>query len=111
MDHAAATAWLEQFIGKNVRIHASDGRVFGGQIKCTDKDRNVILALAYEYRAPSAHVIRKAMQHAGHASASASASVPWTNRYVGLVVVPGHHITKIEFEESTLPGQRSAVTL
>lgn len=37
MDHEQATFWLSQFIGKNLRIHASDGRVFGGQMKCTDK--------------------------------------------------------------------------
>ncbi|KAF1918676.1 hypothetical protein BDU57DRAFT_442367 [Ampelomyces quisqualis] len=107
MDNDAATLWLSQFIGKSLRIHASDGRVFGGQMKCTDKHRNVILALAHEYRAPSADVVRKAVEHSG----TASAPVPWNSRYVGLVVVPGQHITKIEFEQSTLPGQKHAVTL
>jgi hypothetical protein len=37
MDNEQATFWLSQFIGKNLRIYASDGRVFGGQMKCTDK--------------------------------------------------------------------------
>lgn len=37
MNNHEATFWLSQFIGKNLRIHASDGRVFGGQMKCTDK--------------------------------------------------------------------------
>jgi hypothetical protein len=37
MDNEQAAFWLEQFIGKNLRVHASDGRVFGGQMKCTDK--------------------------------------------------------------------------
>lgn len=37
MDNEQATFWLSQFIGKNLRIHASDGRIFGGQMKCTDK--------------------------------------------------------------------------
>jgi hypothetical protein len=180
MNNDEATFWLSQFIGKNLRIHASDGRVFGGQMKCTDKvsqaaifcfqlksrplfrssipnwkiivkesgnlkhwnivvpkillqhvipalhfmpspsiyfqildpylhcqDRNIILALAHEYRAPSAEVIRKAVEDSGNPSAS----VPWNSRYVGLVVVPGQHITKVEFEESTLPGQKNSVTL
>ncbi|KAH7349017.1 hypothetical protein BKA66DRAFT_432041 [Pyrenochaeta sp. MPI-SDFR-AT-0127] len=107
MDNEQATFWLSQFIGKNLRIHASDGRVFGGQMKCTDKDRNVILALAHEYRAPSAETIRQAVEESGNPSAS----VPWNSRYVGLIVVPGHHIKKIEFEESTVPGQKSGVTL
>jgi small nuclear ribonucleoprotein (snRNP)-like protein len=134
MNNDDATFWLAQFIGKNLRVHASDGRVFGGQMKCTDKvsrgrvisfqgrwrshldemwhtdmkkDRNIVLALAHEYRAPSADIIRKAVEETGNPSAS----VTWNSRYVGLVVVPGEHITKIEFEESTLPGQRNPVTL
>ncbi|KAF2022880.1 hypothetical protein EK21DRAFT_119301 [Setomelanomma holmii] len=107
MSNAEATFWLSQFLGKNLRVHASDGRIFGGQMKCTDKDRNIILALAHEYRAPSAEVIRKAVEESGNPSAP----VPWNSRYVGLVVVPGQHITKIEFEESTLPNQKSSVTL
>jgi hypothetical protein len=37
MDNAEATFWLSQFIGKNLRVHAEDGRIFGGQMKCTDK--------------------------------------------------------------------------
>jgi hypothetical protein len=37
--------------------------------------------------------------------------VAWNSRYVGLIVVPGQHITKIEFEESMLPGQKSTMTL
>jgi hypothetical protein len=71
------------------------------------QDRNIILALAHEYRAPSAESIRKAVEESGNPSAS----VAWNSRYVGLIVVPGQHITKVEFEESTLPGQKSTVTL
>ncbi|KAF2629249.1 hypothetical protein BU25DRAFT_337195 [Macroventuria anomochaeta] len=107
MDNEQATFWLSQFIGKNLRIHASDGRVFGGQMKCTDKDCNIILSLAYEYRAPSLEAIRKPIEESGNSSAK----VTWNSRYVGLVVVPGKHVKKIEFEESTLPGQKSGITL
>ncbi|KAH8731985.1 hypothetical protein GQ44DRAFT_735675 [Phaeosphaeriaceae sp. PMI808] len=107
MDNTEATHWLSQFIGKSLRIHTSDGRVFGGQMKCTDKDRNVILALTHEYRAPSAEVIRKAVEDSG----DPTATVAWNSRYVGLVVVPGQNITKIEFEESVLPGRNSSVVL
>ncbi|KAF1847735.1 uncharacterized protein K460DRAFT_374736 [Cucurbitaria berberidis CBS 394.84] len=105
MDHEQATFWLSQFIGKNLRIHATDGRVFGGQMKCTDKDRNIILAMAHEYRAPPIETIRKAIEESGNPSTP----VPWNSRYVGLIVVPGQHIKKIEFEESTY--QMSNVTL
>lgn len=71
------------------------------------QDRNIILALAHEYRAPSAETIRKAIEESGNPSAP----VAWNSRYVGLIVVPGEHITKIEFEESGLLGQKSSVTL
>jgi len=37
MENAEASFYLTQFIGKPLRIHVSDGRVFGGQMKCTDK--------------------------------------------------------------------------
>ncbi|KAJ4293490.1 hypothetical protein N0V90_008773 [Kalmusia sp. IMI 367209] len=107
MNNDEATSYLSQFIDKPLRIHASDGRVFGGQLKCTDKDRNIILALTYEYRAPSAEVIRKAVEESGNPSTP----VNWNSRYVGLVVIPGAHVRKIEFEESTLPGQRSGVVV
>jgi len=71
------------------------------------QDRNIILAVAHEYRAPSAETIRKAVEESGNPSAP----VAWNSRYVGLIVVPGQHVTKIEFEESTFPGQKSTVTL
>lgn len=71
------------------------------------QDRNIILALAHEYRAPSADAVRKAVEESGNPSAS----VAWNSRYVGLIVVPGQHIRKIEFEESTLPGQKNPIAL
>ncbi|KAF2871185.1 hypothetical protein BDV95DRAFT_607454 [Massariosphaeria phaeospora] len=106
MDSVEAATYLAQFIGKNLRIHTSDHRVFGGQMKCTDKDRNIILALTYEYREPAAEAIRKVVE----ASGNPSTPVNWTSRYVGLVVIPGAHVKKIEFEESA-GAQKSAVVL
>ncbi|PVI04377.1 hypothetical protein DM02DRAFT_640063 [Periconia macrospinosa] len=107
MENEQATFYITQFIGKSLRIHTSDGRVFGGQLKCTDRDRNIILALTHEYRAPSAEAIKKTIEESGNTKAT----VTWNSRYVGLVVVPGEHITKIEFEESLMPGQKSSVAL
>ena len=60
--------------------------------------------MTYEYRAPPAEVIRKEVE----ASGKPSAPVPWNSRYVGLVVVPGAHVKKIEFEE-TAPGRSGVV--
>ncbi|KAF1962502.1 hypothetical protein CC80DRAFT_487946 [Byssothecium circinans] len=107
MENDEATSYLTQFIGKSLRIHTSDGRVFGGQFKCTDKDLNIILALTYEYRAPSAEVIKKTIE----ASGNSKANVEWNSRYVGLVVIPGEHVRKIEFEESALQGGKNGVVL
>jgi small nuclear ribonucleoprotein (snRNP)-like protein len=104
MDNAQANFYLSQFIGKTLRIHTSDKRVFGGQMKCTDKDRNIILSLAYEYREPPADVIRQAVEESGNPSVP----VNWTSRYVGLIVVPGEHIRKIELEENGLGSSAMA---
>jgi small nuclear ribonucleoprotein (snRNP)-like protein len=97
MGNAQASFYLSQLIGQGLRIHTSDKRVFGGQMKCTDKDRNIILALTYEYREPPAEVIEQAVKTSGNPTVT----VPWTSRYVGLVVVPGSHITKIELEDTS----------
>lgn len=72
-----------------------------------DQDRNIILALTYEYRAPSAEVIRQTVE----ASGNPSAAVPWNSRYVGLVVIPGAHVNTIEFEETVAPGLKSNMVL
>ncbi|OCK78482.1 hypothetical protein K432DRAFT_301857 [Lepidopterella palustris CBS 459.81] len=96
MDNAQATSYLSHFIGKTLRIYTTDSRIFAGQMKCTDKDRNVILALTHEYRQPSEVAVRKAIQDSGNPAAQ----VPLSSRYVGLVVVPGQYILRIELEES-----------
>jgi hypothetical protein len=58
MDNEQATFWLSQFIGKNLRIHASDGRVFGGQMKCTDKV-SALLVLWCEVKEQSVLILRR----------------------------------------------------
>jgi len=58
------------------------------------QDRNVILAHTYEYRLPSQQ--RLAEQWGAGAE---KVEVDMTSRYLGLVVVPGQFITKIEAEE------------
>ncbi len=69
---------------------------------CTNQqvhqDRNVVLAHTYEYRQPSQ---QKLAEVAGSAltTGSKTVSADMTSRYLGLVVVPGHHIVKIEAEE------------
>ena len=60
---------------------------------------NIILAHTQEYRPPSETVIKDAAEKAG----TANPQIPFLNRFVGLVVVPGKYITRIEHEELASP--------
>jgi small nuclear ribonucleoprotein (snRNP)-like protein len=120
MEKAQAEDYLSTLLNKNLRITISDTRMFHGQFKCTDsvclpshhsliptlftqtlifdtnkaslKDRNVILAHTFEYRAPPPPKL-KDLEEKGNIK------LDMTSRYLGLVVVPGEHIKKIELEE------------
>jgi len=37
MENSAAVSYLEKLLGKTLRIQITDGRMFIGQMKCTDK--------------------------------------------------------------------------
>lgn len=54
-----------------------------------------MLAHSYEYRQPSSKELAKA---AGEAHGD-NVKVDMSSRYLGLIVIPGHHITKLEVEE------------
>ncbi|KAI0474700.1 hypothetical protein F4859DRAFT_76559 [Xylaria cf. heliscus] len=95
-----AETYLKSLINKNLRIHATDGRMFIGTFKCTDTDRNVVLSLTYEYRQPSQQKLAEAAA-AALSGNSATIKADMTSRYLGLVVIPGEHIVKMEVEEFT----------
>lgn len=98
MDTADAAAFLRGFLGKQLRITTDDTRVFVGEFKCTDNDRNIILSATYEYRQPSPAAV--ASQAATATAQELSRfNLDMTSRFLGLVVVPGQHITRIEVEE------------
>ncbi|KAI9752142.1 MAG: hypothetical protein M4579_005742 [Chaenotheca gracillima] len=103
MDNASAVEYLQSFLDRRLNITTTDGRIFAGQMKCTDNERNVILALTHEYRHPSAAAIRSAALSGGVDNVKLSLS----SRFLGLVVVPGQHITKIEVEESSTQMDQS----
>jgi small nuclear ribonucleoprotein (snRNP)-like protein len=86
---------LSQYLGKTLRIHTNDKRVFVGQMKCTDRECNIVLGLTQEYRPPPESELRATAEKTG----TAKVHVSFTSRFVGLVVVPGKYITKIELEE------------
>ena len=69
--------------------------MFVGQLKCTDKDMNLILALTQEYRQPSQQDIERA---ATKAEGGGKVKVDMRKRFVGLIVVPGQYVEKIEVE-------------
>lgn len=104
--------YLESKLGKQMRIHTTDSRMFIGEFKCTDnvnlpcepwqtvncntcQECNIILSHSYEYRQPTF----KAVQHAQVGSSTPVLKMDMTSRCLGLIVVPGQHITKIEIEE------------
>jgi len=88
---AEATQYLESLLGKMLHITVPDGRLFTGIFRCTDSDSNVILSNAFEYRLPSKAAEQAAKQQSSRAD--------MTSRFVGLVVVPGKQIEKMEVEE------------
>ncbi|TDZ20633.1 N-alpha-acetyltransferase 38-B, NatC auxiliary subunit [Colletotrichum orbiculare MAFF 240422] len=110
MENEAARDFLTSLLNKNLRVVATDGRMFLGQFKCTDPERNVVLAHTYEYRQPSAQQRAEAAQNSG--GGTGSVKLDMTSRYLGLVVVPGEHIVKIEVEEfvSQIRGQNPYAT-
>lgn len=63
------------------------------------QDRNVILANTFEYRFPSQTAVQAAAENASYSDAG-KFKMDMTSRFMGLVVVPGQHITKIEVEEN-----------
>ncbi|KAH7001637.1 hypothetical protein EDB80DRAFT_779448 [Ilyonectria destructans] len=95
MDKDEAREYLASILNKNLRVLTTDGRLFWGTFKCTDPDKNIILASTYEYRQPSSKQRAEAAVKAG----DEAVTLDMTSRYLGLVVVPGHHIVKMEVEQ------------
>ncbi|KAK3117641.1 hypothetical protein LTR53_000769 [Teratosphaeriaceae sp. CCFEE 6253] len=97
-DVEKAHDYLERFVNKTLHIHISDSRMFVGQMKCTDNERNIILAMTHEYRQPSQADIRLAGERHEREGKVGSVKVDMKKRFLGLVVVPGWCITKMEVE-------------
>ncbi|KAI4721500.1 hypothetical protein E4T48_02239 [Aureobasidium sp. EXF-10727] len=97
--NAQATEYLISLLNKTLRIHTTDSRIFVGTMKCTDQERNIILSLTHEYRQPPACVVEDAAHQMHLQNVLGNLKVDMVKRFVGLVVVPGRYITKIEVEE------------
>ncbi|GJJ74092.1 N-alpha-acetyltransferase 38, NatC auxiliary subunit [Entomortierella parvispora] len=116
-------AKLRSFLNRNTRIEITDGRLFVGQFMCIDHSKNIILAGAYESRP---HKTNPRAANASEPSQSSTATTapvtPGTSlsldetissrqrqskeerRFVGLVMIPGHHIVKAEMDAGHLRG-------
>lgn len=95
---AEAVAYLTSLLNRTLHLHTGDGRMFVGQMKCTDNERNIILAMTYEYRQPSQSDIQLAAERHERTGGVGNVKVDMKKRFVGLVVVPGKDIRKIELE-------------
>ena len=90
--------YLACYLNKTLHVHISDGRMFVGALKCTDNECNVILSMTHEYRPPSRADVQLAALKHERAGLEGNVKVDMKKRFVGLVVVPGLHIRKIELE-------------
>ncbi|KAL7783824.1 hypothetical protein V8C37DRAFT_396772 [Trichoderma ceciliae] len=95
MEKDEAHEYLSSLLNHSLRIHTADGRMFRGTFKCTDPDKNIVLGNTHEYRQPSEEERSVA---AANASGD-SISLDMTSRYLGLIVVPGQYIVKMEAEQ------------
>ncbi|GAM88446.1 hypothetical protein ANO11243_064790 [Dothideomycetidae sp. 11243] len=95
--NTTATHFLTSLLNKSLRIHLVDGRMFIGQLKCTDRERNVVLATTYEYRRPTARALERAA--AAAQSGQGTVKLDMERRFVGLVVVPGESTARLRDTE------------
>jgi N-alpha-acetyltransferase 38, NatC auxiliary subunit len=97
MEEAEAQQFLESLLDKTLHINVTDGRLFTGTFRCTDNESNIILSNAFEYRMPSPAAERAVIEKMKATGQTTKADM--TSRFVGLIVVPGKQIAKIEVEE------------
>ena len=114
-DNTKAVEYLQSLLSKKLCVYTNDSRMFYGDFKCTDnviyplqrpfrpvakvsQECNIILSQSYEYRQPSPNAVKAAADSSSEKSSTATLKVDMTSRFLGLIVVPGQHITKIEVE-------------
>lgn len=85
---ASAAHLIEaRLVGRTSIVHIQDGRAFCGTFLCVDSGRNIILANTDEMRLTSE----------GRTS----------TRNVGMVMIPGNFIVKVEVQQDAPPAQPS----
>ncbi|KAK2865101.1 hypothetical protein FQN49_003905 [Arthroderma sp. PD_2] len=101
MEKDEAREYLENLVDKVLRVHTSDSRAF---------ERNIILSSTHEYRCPTESTIQSVASEDARNPKPASnepfdVKVDMSRRFIGLVVIPGQHITRIELDKSTIGAQ------
>ncbi|KAG0210839.1 hypothetical protein BGX33_004648 [Mortierella sp. NVP41] len=125
-----SVAHLRSLLNRSTRIKITDGRLFVGQFMCIDHSKNIILSAAYEYRTtkntPDSTSSSSVVSSGSNNMAGIGGDVPLrtlstnapqdtapdtlgTERFVGLVMIPGHHIVKAEIDCSHLRGADSRI--
>ncbi|EXJ81422.1 hypothetical protein A1O3_07714 [Capronia epimyces CBS 606.96] len=97
LEEAEATQFLESLLGKTLHVTVPDGRLFTGRFQCTDRESNIILSTAFEYRMPPKASEKAAIDEVKATGQPRRADM--TSRFVGLIVIPGKQIAKMEVEE------------
>ncbi|CBQ73852.1 conserved hypothetical protein [Sporisorium reilianum SRZ2] len=85
----AAAATIEaNFVGRTSIVHIPDGRAFCGTFVCVDSGKNIILSNTDETR----------ITPEGRTS----------SRNVGMVMIPGDHVVKVEVQQDDAPRMQDA---
>src|SRR5271170_6573132 len=74
----------------------------------TPQESNVILSNAFEYRMPSKEAEKLALERAAAGNGTGRADM--VSRFLGLIVIPGRQIAKMEVEER-LSAAQSALSI
>lgn len=83
-EHSANSARekLRSYLGSQMKVVISDGRVLIGEFMCTDNDRNLILGNCDEY-IPTNEAVEMVNRQES------------LSRMLSLAIIPGHHISSI----------------
>jgi small nuclear ribonucleoprotein B and B' len=90
MTNEQGVATILSWLNKRLRITITDSRAFEGWFKCIDRDANIVLAGAEEFR-DGLHPTSPLRQ---------KLTVLDQERLVGLIVIPGKYVTRAELIHS-----------
>lgn len=94
----SASAYLTTLLNRTLHVRISDGRLFVGQLKCTDREQNIVLSMTHEYRQPTQRDVERAAAAAEAKGEEGNVKVDMRKRFVGLVVLPGRCVQTVGLE-------------